>query len=165
MRDWLYPPPTKAAELRHQTISVRLAGCDAPEAGHFGRESQPFAREAKAELTRLVKGRTVWLEIAHLDQYQRLVGTPYVWTWPYVFGKTNVSLALVQKGLATVYRQAGASYGPPSVLAKLLRNATSGRAALERAEQQAKLLRRGMWSLGSAVETPAAYKQRQSRSS
>ncbi|KAL4402837.1 putative endonuclease Lcl3 [Malassezia pachydermatis] len=164
LRSWVYKPPTKAADLRQQTISVRLAGCDAPEAAHFGREGQPFADEAKAELKRLVEGRTVWLSLAHIDQYQRLVGTPYVWTWPYIFGKTNVSLSLVRQGLATVYRATGADYGPPTWLSRTLLRVQTGRRALERAEEHAKRSKLGMWSLGRRVETPAEYKQRQARS-
>ncbi|WFD36462.1 micrococcal nuclease [Malassezia cuniculi] len=102
LRDWLHRPPTKASELRSQTISVRLAGADAPESGHFGREAQPFAKEAKDELKRLVDGQVVWLDVAHLDQYQRLVASVYVFKKPYIFGRTDVAWTLVDKGLATV---------------------------------------------------------------
>ena len=160
LRNYLHPVPTSKAALRNQTISVRLAGADAPEAAHFGREAQPFADEAKEELKRLVEGKTVWLDVAHIDQYQRLVATPYVFRWPYVFGRTNVSLAMVRKGLATVYRNAGAAYGAPTFLQRTLLHAKSGRRALERAEEYAKLMRLGMWSHGRNIETPAEYKRR-----
>ena len=78
VRDWLYRPPTRASDLRNQTISVRLAGADAPEGAHFGREAQPYAREAHEALRAMVEGRSVRLSLAHIDQYQRLVATPYV---------------------------------------------------------------------------------------
>ena len=159
LRQRWHRPPTKASDLRHQTISVRLAGVDAPEAAHFGREAQPYADVAHKELRRLLEGRTVWLDMALIDQYQRLVGTPYVYRWPYLW-PTNVSLALVRKGLATVYRSANATYGPPSLLSRLLFGATSGRKALERAEEHAKRCRLGMWRLGSKLETPGAFKFR-----
>lgn len=45
------------------TISIRLAGADAPELAHFGRPAQPFAKEAKDELQRLVLGKTVWCQV------------------------------------------------------------------------------------------------------
>ncbi|WFD04621.1 micrococcal nuclease [Malassezia obtusa] len=160
VRHYLFPVPASKAALRNQTISVRLAGADAPEAAHFGREAQPFADEAKAELKRLVDGQTVWLDLAHIDQYQRLVATPYVLRPPYIFGRTNVSLAMVRKGLATVYRNAGAAYGHPGFWQRTLLHATSGRRSLERAEEYAKLMRLGMWSRGRDVETPGAFKRR-----
>ncbi|SHO76649.1 Similar to S.cerevisiae protein LCL3 (Putative protein of unknown function) [Malassezia sympodialis ATCC 42132] len=160
LRSWWHRVPTQASELRRETISVRLAGADAPEAAHFGREGQPFADEARAELRRLIEGRTVWLDMAHIDQYQRLVGVPYVWRWPYVWGRTNVSLALVRRGLATVYRSAGAAYGSAGWLSRWLLHASSGRAAFERAEEHARRCRLGMWSLGRKLETPGAYKHR-----
>ena len=160
LRSYVHRMPTKASELRDQTISVRLAGADAPEAAHFGNRAQPFAKEAREELERLVAGRTVWLDVAHLDQYKRLVATPYVFQPPYIFGRTNVSLALVKKGLATVYRNAGAAYGHASWLQRMLYDVKTGRGRLERAEKQAKRWRRGMWSLGRKMETPAEYKRR-----
>lgn len=160
LRSFWHRVPTKASDLRRETISVRLAGADAPEAAHFGREGQPFADEARAELRRLVEGRLVWVDMSHIDQYQRLVGVPYVWRWPYLWGRTNVSLALVRSGLATVYRSAGAAYGSAGWLSRWLLRAPNGRAALERAEEHARRCRLGMWSLGRKLETPRAYKHR-----
>lgn len=160
LRDVFFKPPKNKSQLRNETISVRIAGADAPEAAHFGREAQPFADEAKEELKRLVLGKTVWLDMAHIDQYQRLVATPYVWRPPYIFGRTNVSLTMVRKGLATVYRNAGAAYGQATWLSKTLFHATSGRKRLERAEEYAKIMRIGMWSLGKKLETPGEFKRR-----
>lgn len=160
LRDWLHKPPTKASELRNQTISVRLAGADAPESAHFGREAQPFSKEARDELQRLVSGKTVWLDVAHLDQYQRLVATVHVFAPPYIFGRTNVGLQLVEKGLATVYRSAGAAYGHAPWLTRWLRHEESDHAALERAEAKARAARRGMWGLGRRLVTPREFKAR-----
>ncbi|KAL9931888.1 hypothetical protein V8E36_009203 [Tilletia maclaganii] len=159
LRSLLHRPPTQAAQLRDQTLSVRLAGADAPEAAHFGKEAQPFSKEAQEFLTKMVKGRTVWVEPSHVDQYKRLVGTPYIWQAPYIFGRTNVSLALVQQGLASVYRQSGASYGSATWLSRVLFKAENGQARLERAERKAKVLEKGMWS-NKNIELPDAYKRR-----
>jgi hypothetical protein len=57
----------------HETLSIRLAGADAPESSHFGKPGQPLAKEAKEELEKLVLEKTVWCQAAHIDQYQRLV--------------------------------------------------------------------------------------------
>ncbi|WFD32083.1 micrococcal nuclease [Malassezia sp. CBS 17886] len=164
VRSLMYRAPTKAADLRDQTISVRLAGVDAPEAPHFGRAGQPFAKEARAYLTHLVDGRTVWLDVAHVDQYQRLVATPYVFMPPYVFGRTNVSLALARNGLATVYRNAGATYGTAPWWQRFFFGAETGKRQLEFAEDYAKVMRLGMWSRGLRVETPGEYKRRNGNS-
>lgn len=160
LRNLFYPIPKTVKARKEQTLSIRLAGADAPELGHFGKPSQPFAAEAKDELTRLLGNRTVRCEAAQIDQYKRLVATPYVWLPPYVFGSTNVSLALVKKGLATVYRQGGADYGSATFLSRVFFKAQTGLGRLERAEASAKRRKLGIWSLGHKLETPADYKRR-----
>ncbi|SPO23283.1 uncharacterized protein UTRI_01961 [Ustilago trichophora] len=207
LRDWLYPWPPRTSKTKRaggrtklvrETISVRIAGVDAPESGHFGKPAQPFSKEAKAFLTSMVQspsspdnltppkkglfnltsdtsntkhsstaasgseisGKLVWLYPSHIDQYKRLVATPYVWESPYIFGKTNVSLAMVKEGLATVYRAAGADYGKATWWAKFWRKSTTGLNALERAESKAKRKKVGMWSLGKKFESPEDYKRR-----
>ncbi|PWN33487.1 SNase-domain-containing protein, partial [Meira miltonrushii] len=157
----------KGSSFNTQTISVRLAGADAPESSHFGKPSQPFSKEAKEELESLVLGKEVWCQMAHIDQYQRLVATPYVWHSPYIFGRTNVSLRLVEKGLATVYSQAGAAYGTAGPITKLLRKLLiplSGEARLRRAMARAKRKKIGVWSLKN-FETPEDYKKRMKQQS
>ncbi len=155
----MHPPPRKGASLKDTTLSVRLAGADAPESAHFGQPAQPYAREAKEWLRARLEGRTVWVEVAHVDQYKRLVGTPYVWDPPYLLGRTNVSLALVQHGLAVVYRSAGASYGRAGWLARKVFGATSGEWRLELAERRARAKKLGIWSL-KKFESPEEYKKR-----
>lgn len=162
LRGWLYPPPTSPRNLKDETLSIRLAGADAPEAAHFGKAEQPFAKEARALLTSLVSGKTVRCEIAHVDQYKRLVATPYVWHPPYVFGRTNVSLALIKAGLATVYRQSGASYGSANFWWRFWFNAKNGLGRMERAERVAKRKKIGIWSLGKKLVKPSEYKKQHS---
>lgn len=60
----MYRTPKTASALKDNTLSVRLAGADAPEAAHFGHEAQPFSKEAKDRLKQLVEGRTVWVEVS-----------------------------------------------------------------------------------------------------
>ena len=126
---------------------------------HFGNPAQPFAKEALEYLKSRVLHRTVWCSVAHVDQYKRLVATPYVWDPPYVLGRKNLSKELISEGLATVYRQGGASYGSASWISKTLFNATTGEASLERAERKAKRFRKGIWSQ-KKIETPEEYKKR-----
>jgi endonuclease YncB( thermonuclease family) len=106
------------------------------------------------------------------------VATPYVFTSPYIFGRTNVSLHLVQKGLATVYTQSGAAYGSAGIFVRTFRwmmgrdklpvtktsffdrlFPISGEARLKKAMAKAKRKKRGVWSLKN-FETPEDYKKR-----
>lgn len=100
-------PGVKRADVKYQTINVRLAGIDAPEMAHFGGECQPYAKEAKEWLTRFVEGRRVTIQLMRYDQYGRAVAAVYVGR---LFRK-NVSVEMVKAGFATIYENGGAEYG------------------------------------------------------
>lgn len=142
---------------------MRLAGADAPELAHFGRPGQPFGPEAKQALSDLVLGQWVTVDVGRVDQYKRLVGTVYVWRAPYVQGPTNVSLALVKKGLATVYTQGGAEYGHASYWHLFTGSDSSGRKRLMAAQERAQAYKHGMWSQAH-VTTPSEFKKAQKSS-
>lgn len=77
----LRPIPTLRAQLKNQTLSIRLAGIDAPELAHFGKPAQPHADEALRYLQHLIaergRGRVrVWP--LRRDQYERVVGVAFV---------------------------------------------------------------------------------------
>jgi len=101
-----------------------LAGIDAPEMGHFGSKPQPYSSEAKEWLTKFVQGRRVTVHLHRMDQYSRVVATvtfgprfaliALLMPW----WRTNVSLAMVEAGFATVYDSCGAEYG--GIKAKLI---------------------------------------------
>ncbi|POW23471.1 hypothetical protein PSHT_00139 [Puccinia striiformis] len=151
--NWLRSVPKKRADLKDMTIHIRLAGVDAPELAHFGNPAQPFSKEALEYLTSLVNQRKVTVDLISKDRYNRIVGMAFVRRWRFLPFKQNVSLAMVEKGLATVYRSAGAEYG------RYL-------SQLERAETIAKSKKLGMWSLGSSeFESPRDYKLKHSSSS
>lgn len=77
--------------------------------GHDGHPSQPFAEEARDFLRAAVKDRVVIVRLHSVDQYSRVVASVFVRR--YWFFRRNLSLALVEAGLATVYRAQGAQYG------------------------------------------------------
>lgn len=108
------------------------------------------------------------------------MATPYVFASPYIFGRTNVSLHLVKKGLATVYTQSGAAYGSAGIFVRTFRwmmgmnkdklavtkrsifdrlFPVSGEARLKKAMAKAKRKKLGVWSLKN-FETPEDYKKR-----
>ncbi|KAJ4144866.1 hypothetical protein LMH87_003734 [Akanthomyces muscarius] len=145
---WLRKVPEKRRELKDRTISIRLAGIDAPEGAHFGRPAQPYADEAMKWLTEYILHRNVRAHIYKRDQYSRVVATVYVWRF---LTRRNVGLELVKRGLATTYEaKSGAEFG-------------GLRSVYEKAEAKAKRKKLGMWS-GSAseFESPRAYKSRYS---
>jgi len=133
----LRPIPTTRALLKNQTLSIRLAGIDAPELAHFGKPAQPHADEALRYLQYLLaergKGRVrVWP--LRRDQYERVVGVAFVRRRVMTFGEdgvvrrliggggkksvlgpvwhVNVGLEMVRKGWATVYEgKIGVEFG------------------------------------------------------
>ncbi|KIE03392.1 nuclease domain containing protein, partial [Metarhizium majus ARSEF 297] len=143
---WLRKVPETRKELKDRTISVRIAGVDAPEGAHFGRPAQPFAAEAQKWLSDYILHRNVRAYIYKRDQYNRIVATVYVRQF---LIRRNVGLELVKRGLATTYEaKSGGEYG-------------GLKAVYERAEAKAKRKRKGMWS-GKAgeFESPREYKSR-----
>lgn len=101
-------PKTKK-ELQNQTISIRIAGVDAPEGAHFGMPAQPFSAEAKTFLTKMVLNKRVDVQLLSRDQYSRVVAMAYVRRPPF-FLKKNVSIEMLKKGLASIYTAKGAQY-------------------------------------------------------
>jgi endonuclease YncB( thermonuclease family) len=144
---WLRSIPTDKKALRNQTIHVRIAGIDAPELAHFGNPAQPYGKDALEWLTNTVLHRRVRVRIHSRDRFDRVVGNPMMRTWPFIWIKRDVGLEQIKAGMATVFRQGGAEYGG------LMQ-------AMENAETKAKSAKRGMWSQGKKLETPAAYKKR-----
>ncbi|SPQ19281.1 3f5148ca-e4a1-4aa6-9f67-d20ee7ecbd77 [Thermothielavioides terrestris] len=161
---WLRRVPKDRKELKDRTISVRIAGIDAPEGAHFGKPAQPFAAEAQAFLESYVLHRRVRAYIYRRDQYERVVATVYVRRPPFFFPRRDVGLEMLRRGLATTYEgKTGAEFGGPKMEA--LYKAT---------EAAARKKGRGMWSaekqplfffgMGKRheepVETPMAFKRR-----
>ncbi|KAE8145344.1 putative endonuclease lcl3 [Aspergillus avenaceus] len=148
--------PTSKKELKDKTISVRLAGVDAPERAHFGKPEQPYAREAHEWLTSYVLNRRVRVLVHRQDQYQRVVASAYVRRaldfLP--FRQRDISFEMLRRGLATVYEaKAGSEFGGPDLEAKY-----------RKAESLAKQKGTGLWK-GYARgkgnwESPREYKTR-----
>ncbi|KAF4979080.1 hypothetical protein FZEAL_4640 [Fusarium zealandicum] len=141
---WLRKIPETRKELKNRTISIRIAGVDAPECAHFGRPAQPFAAEALAWLSSYVLNRNVRAYVYRRDQYERIVATVYVRR--FLFRK-DVGLELIKRGLATTYEaKSGAEFG-------------GMKERYEEAQAKAKKKRKGMWAgKASGFESPRDYK-------
>ncbi|KAF8153951.1 SNase-domain-containing protein [Crassisporium funariophilum] len=143
--------PTLSKNLKNETLHIRIAGVDAPEAAHFGKPAQPYAAESLQWLREKVLGRHVYCQLLRKDQYSRVVAqvhlSPRILPG-FLFRGKNLPAEMLKSGWATTYEQAGAEYG------KL------GKEGYLRLENEAKAARRGMWKHGTNIESPAEYKRR-----
>ncbi|KAI5365833.1 Putative staphylococcal nuclease (SNase-like), SNase-like, superfamily [Septoria linicola] len=99
--------PTKVSDLKDQTLSVRIAGIDAPELPHFGKPGQPHGQDALDWLTNYIQHRRVRVLPLSTDQYGRVVGTVHVRG---LFSR-DVGLEMIKAGWATVYEaKSGAEF-------------------------------------------------------
>lgn len=140
--------PTGAFEAEPEAVSdgdtvrfpegpCRLIGIDAPELAKGDAPGQPLAEEARLRLRGHVEGMKVTVIVYGTERWGRrlclLLGP----------GGELVNLALVQAGLAEVYRDFPRPFA----------------ARFDRAERQAKQSRRGIWGLPT-YERPADYRRR-----
>lgn len=143
---WLrHTPPVNERGISGETIHIRLAGVDAPEAAHFGKPAQPYSQEALQWLRRYILGRRVRVVPLSRDQYQRIVGEARVWK---LTGRKNVSEEMLRNGWAVVYEgKTGAEFnGLKSRYLKL--------------QKKAQGHRYGIFSQGANIETPGQFKRR-----
>ncbi|KAF2682698.1 SNase-domain-containing protein [Lentithecium fluviatile CBS 122367] len=148
--------PSKKEGLANNTIHIRIAGVDAPELAHWGREAQPFSKEALDWLTGYIYNRRVRVYLFRRDQYERVVAQVFVRRW---LLKKDVGLEMLKCGLASVYEaKTGSEFG---TFEQRYRDA----------EAQAKERKVGMWTqpglLGrlrgetaNKLESPREYKLR-----
>ncbi len=107
---------------------LRLIGIDTPEMGRRGRAPEPYAREAKAALGALTAGKVVRIQDGRFthDRYGRRLAHVFL------ANGDNVQALLLRRGLATLL------FVPPN--GEYL-------ACYARAEAEARIGRRGIWSL------------------
>jgi endonuclease YncB( thermonuclease family) len=99
----------------NQTVKVRLSGIDTPEM------DQPFGKQSKRFISKLIFGKTVDVKDLGLDRYKRTLG--YI-----TEGSTEVNEAIVAAGLAWHY----VKYSDDQKLAE--------------AEKKARAAKRGLWA-------------------
>nr|POF19940.1 putative endonuclease lcl3 [Quercus suber] len=144
-------------QLQGNTVHVRIAGVDAPEMAHFGRPAQPYGQEALDWLKRYVEGRWVRAIPHSRDRFDRVVCT--VKRRRFFFFKTDVGLAMIRNGVATVYEaKTGSEFGGMEEKYRA-------------AELKAKRRQVGMWGQkgligkifgnSETIETPRQFKTRQ----
>jgi endonuclease YncB( thermonuclease family) len=129
---------------------------DAPELAHWGREAQPYSKEAQDWLIEQILNKRVRAYIYRRDQYDRVVAM--VRFRKSVFRK-DLGLEMLKNGLATVYEaKVGAEFGKYEQ-------------AYRKAQEKAVQDKVGMWSKPSwlgrirgetaqKLESPREYKTR-----
>jgi endonuclease YncB( thermonuclease family) len=127
-------------------IPVRIAGIDAPEAAHFGKEAQPYSGEALEWLRKYILGRRVRAYIYKRDQYNRIVASVYVRRG---LLRKDVGQQMLKAGMASVYEaKFGSEFGMKEDKYR----------AVEAAARAKKV---GLWaSAGKDYESPRDYKTR-----
>ena len=137
------PDPETGKKLSDSTLSIRMYGVDSPELQKKKSDppSQPFAKEAKDFTSDLIMQKTVEIKLLKKDQYSRAIAKVQS-------GTQDISLELLQRGYATMYKGKGAEYD-------------GNRKVFELAQEVAKQKKVGIWSLEEALVTPAEFKREQ----
>lgn len=126
------------------SLSVRLAGVDAPEVAAFGKPAQPGSSEARDFLKKLIYKKQVTVHVLGVDMYNRVLGIVYIYKY-YIF-RTNINILMVESGHACVYDRGGAEYG------EIKEN-------LIAAERRAKNAKVGIWKDKNMI-LPMDYKKK-----
>jgi endonuclease YncB( thermonuclease family) len=112
---------------------IRLEGIDAPGS------SQDYGSRAKQSLSDLVFGKTVTVTSSKRDRYGRVLGKVTLDVGKLPLEGRNVNLEQVRRGYAWFYRHYAKELRPEDA------------AAYERAENDAKASKRGMWANGEPM--------------
>jgi endonuclease YncB( thermonuclease family) len=113
-------------DRNQQEHKIRLNGIDAPESG------QDFGQASKQNLSKMVFGKEVTVAWDKLDRYGRILGKVTA-------GGLNVNLEQIRAGYAWYFINYAADVSPLD------------RPAYERAEQEARSARRGLWQQPSSI--------------
>lgn len=134
---------TIICENRDITIRVRLVAINAPELSHNkGQSGQPFSKEAKDVLEKLVLNKVVDIKGYGLDDYNRLLAVVNS-------GGKNINLEMIKQGMAEVYKGS-----PPKDF---------NTEVYKKAEKEAKNSSRGIWSQGNNYISPSQWRSTQSK--
>lgn len=134
----VYDGDTVQVSGKGLTFRIRLAGIDTPEKGKKEQPGQPYAQKALQTLKSLVEGKDIRIKQYGTGGYNRMLAEIYV-------HGDNINLAMIQKGLAEVYRGK-----PPETL---------DIDAYKRAQNEARSKQIGIWSLGKRYKSPRQWRK------
>lgn len=112
--------------------------------------SQPFAQEATDFTASLVQDQKVRIKLLRKDQYGRAVAKVQSPKRSFLppFKRKDVSMELIERGLATLYTGGGAEYDDKKEV-------------LQKKQHIAQKKKRGVWSQGKNYLSPAEFKKQQ----
>ncbi|OCB84303.1 nuclease [Sanghuangporus baumii] len=142
--------------------------------GHFGKRAQPYSSEALNWLQKMVLGKVVYCQLLKRDHYGRAVirymkvcavMLPNGFLSRFSTRRWGLPLAdeMLRAGLATVYTNKDAVYGPGGLEGHQVIEAKAKSEAEEGAqviEAKAKKRRKGRWVDGPDIESPSEWKRR-----
>ena len=137
--------------VARQTMSIRIYAVDCPEIQKRQSDppSQPYGDEAKEFTSSRLLGDKVKIKLLRKDQYGRAIAkVEYGRQMLPPFAKRDLSMELLNEGLASIYTGGGAEYD-------------GKKDEFERVQQRAKARHRGIWSLGDDMVSPAEFKRQQ----
>jgi endonuclease YncB( thermonuclease family) len=140
-------PPKR---IYDSTLSIRLYGVDCPEIQKRKNDppSQPFGDVAKEYISNSVLGKKVKVTLLSKDRYGRAIGKVETPRKFILFGRKDLSIELIRRGLATLYTGGGAEY-------------SNNLDILKSKQAEAQKEKRGIWSLGKDMISPAEFKRKQ----
>jgi endonuclease YncB( thermonuclease family) len=144
-------PDPSVRRIYDSTLSIRIYGVDCPELQKRKSDppSQPFAEEAKEFASHLILDQKVKVTLLRKDRYGRALGKVQTQLQKFPpLSRKDLSMELIQRGLATLYTGGGAEYD-------------GNRELLEKKQKKAEKKKRGVWSQGKEMVTPAEFKRRQ----
>lgn len=139
--------PEFSGKLSDHTISVRLAAVDCPETSKMGKPGQEYSKEATDFVSGKILNKKVKVNLQAKDRYGRaLAFVEYGTALAFV---DDLSEQLLKNGLAVVYRQGGAQYGPGKI------------DKWNKLEEQAIDKKKCIWKNGKvAADLPSNYKKK-----
>ena len=126
---------TVKLKVGSDTVKVRLQGIDAPERG------QPYGKQSKRNLERLLAGKTVSIDVSKTDRYGRIIAVVFrkpsgcndcAYSW-------DINLEQVKSGYAWWYKYYSRE------------QSWIDRRAYQAAEQDARVENRGLWAAPDPV--------------
>ena len=110
--------PLTQRGIADETLSIRIYGVDCPELSkRKNQASQPFAEQAKQFTTDYCLHQIVKITLLRKDQYGRAVAAVErlppagpLFKWIPGLGRSDLTVALAENGLAELYTSGGAEY-------------------------------------------------------
>lgn len=138
----VYDGDTIKVETLDLKFKIRLVGIDSPEHGFKKKKDQPFAKQAKTYLYKLLNNKNINIKSHGIGGYNRILAEVFI-------NNTNINLEMIKSGMAEVYK---------GRLPKTL-----NREKYIQAEIKAKTRKKGIWAQGETYKSPKTWRKENPR--